>query len=358
MTRKKGFTLAEVLITLAIVGVVAALTLPTLISKINDKVTENQTKVFKAKVLKGLNLTRTHGDLNSTYSSTYDFLVNGLGKYLKMAKVCQANEIRNCVPYDSILYTASDNKEDSVDVKDIDTTEELGKKEKDGYKDIASFVMGDGTIVIATYKLDCVVDDGELNKDIGENECFAGIYDLNGTRKPNKMGKDLLTFNGVTLNIYKGPAILKTINGVKLITNVAAPTPMTKAECEANKTKYGISECEVSKDYWAGAVKTCKDAGGRLPTEEELTKIAQEVYNEPSLTAGYRANLTLDSSKVPTPLSGLASEWRRLWSGQENSSYYASRRIFYFGATGTGNGDSYDYSGRGSSYPLAICVTD
>ena len=35
---KKGFTLAEVLITLGIIGVVASMTLPAVISKNNDKI--------------------------------------------------------------------------------------------------------------------------------------------------------------------------------------------------------------------------------------------------------------------------------------------------------------------------------
>src|SRR5574344_654228 len=37
-SRKKAFTLAEVLITLGIIGVIAALTIPTLIQKIDDKI--------------------------------------------------------------------------------------------------------------------------------------------------------------------------------------------------------------------------------------------------------------------------------------------------------------------------------
>ena len=76
--------MAEVIITLAIIGVVAAMTIPTLVAKINNIVTANQAKVFNAKLIKGLNLTKTVGDLNDTYTSTYDFLVSGLGKNLKM----------------------------------------------------------------------------------------------------------------------------------------------------------------------------------------------------------------------------------------------------------------------------------
>ncbi len=46
MNKKFGFTLAEVLITLAIVGVVAALTIPTLIEKHQKKVVEARLKKF------------------------------------------------------------------------------------------------------------------------------------------------------------------------------------------------------------------------------------------------------------------------------------------------------------------------
>ena len=48
--RKRGFTLAEVLITLGIIGVVAALTLPTLIHNHNKKVIETRLKKFYSSI--------------------------------------------------------------------------------------------------------------------------------------------------------------------------------------------------------------------------------------------------------------------------------------------------------------------
>ena len=54
--RKAGFTLAEVLITLMVVGVVAALTLPTLMTTINGKVQERKQQVMERKLVQGLNL--------------------------------------------------------------------------------------------------------------------------------------------------------------------------------------------------------------------------------------------------------------------------------------------------------------
>ena len=53
-TRKGAFTLAEVLITLGIIGVVAALTLPSLIQKYQDQVLENQLKKMYTTILQGV----------------------------------------------------------------------------------------------------------------------------------------------------------------------------------------------------------------------------------------------------------------------------------------------------------------
>ncbi|MBR1425814.1 type II secretion system protein, partial [bacterium] len=60
---KAAFTLAEVLITLAIIGVVAAMTLPTLIAKINEKADSNQKAVIEAKLIQGLNMLDLHGGM-------------------------------------------------------------------------------------------------------------------------------------------------------------------------------------------------------------------------------------------------------------------------------------------------------
>ncbi|MBR1424937.1 type II secretion system protein, partial [bacterium] len=87
LVAKAAFTLAEILITLAVIGVVAAMTLPTLIAKINEKADSNQKAVIEAKLIQGLNMLDLHGGMNDTYSSTAEF-VEELGKYMKITAVC------------------------------------------------------------------------------------------------------------------------------------------------------------------------------------------------------------------------------------------------------------------------------
>ena len=66
----KGFTLAEVLITLGIIGVVAAMTIPTLIANYQKKVLENQFK-------KGYStLANIHLKLQNEYENVYNTFIN------------------------------------------------------------------------------------------------------------------------------------------------------------------------------------------------------------------------------------------------------------------------------------------
>ena len=192
-----AFTLAEVLIALAVIGIVAALTVPSLISKINTKVTANKVAVINAKLIKGLNLTKISGEMNSSYSSTYDFVLNGLSKHLKMSGICDENNIKKCMPYEEIKYD-NGNVEKSIKVEDIKKGSNL--KLGPEFKDVAGFVLADGTPFIVSYNLDCVVEEDVNDKDI--NGCLAGIYDINGSKSPNKLGMKINTINGKETTTY------------------------------------------------------------------------------------------------------------------------------------------------------------
>ncbi len=371
-SRRAAFTLAEILITLTIVGVVAAMTIPTLIAKINSIVTDNQIKVFNAKLIKGMNLTKTAGDLNNTYESTYDFLVNGLGKNLKMAKVCDSSHIRDCIPYDKVKYDKN-GTEEALDVKDLKTAGDLQINNTNGtrFTDTAAFVLADGTPVIVTYDLNCIDDPDKADTTI--NKCLAGIYDLNGTRKPNKYGEseingkithnsDLQPFNGARI----ANSALAVLGGVKIMTagQIYDGIPVSTYCYWGNRwylkpeyAKYGVTKCcsdcdsYSGGDRWLGAMKACQDQGYRLPTDEELAAMASELYGT-TVSVTRTTYGTLDTSKlIRSVFYGMGYDFS-LWSGSEDSDNYGCNRKFT---------NSYSYSGchdskRTDGTIKAICV--
>ena len=112
--RKNGFTLAEVLITLSIIGVVAVLTIPGLVQKYEERVRVTQLKkvytqlnqAFQMAVIehgpvKTWGLTTTHVGYDEEGNSVLDasgqvLFCNYLGKYLKKSSV-------NTINYDNKL---------------------------------------------------------------------------------------------------------------------------------------------------------------------------------------------------------------------------------------------------------------
>ena len=86
-----AFTLAEVLITLAIIGVVAAITIPSLVNNYNEEAWSTAQDVFTKRLEVATRQMNTEEKL-AGYSSTMDF-VNELKKYIKITRVCDNNNI-------------------------------------------------------------------------------------------------------------------------------------------------------------------------------------------------------------------------------------------------------------------------
>ena len=86
--RRVAFTLAEVLITLAVIGIVAVLTLPNLIQNHNQKAWSTAQDVFTKRLEVATRQMNTEEKL-AGYESTMDF-VNELKKYIKITRICDS----------------------------------------------------------------------------------------------------------------------------------------------------------------------------------------------------------------------------------------------------------------------------
>ena len=101
---KAAFTLAEVLITLGIIGIVAAMTLPALVKKYQDKIMLTQVKRAYADVENALKLYAAHNACSditciSDTSITSEELTQRLFKSLKGATYCSKHSTRGVCKY-------------------------------------------------------------------------------------------------------------------------------------------------------------------------------------------------------------------------------------------------------------------
>ncbi len=201
---KVAFTLAEVLITLGIIGVVAAITLPTLIANYKNKVLLNQAKnsysiisnaMMQAKSQNGYD---SYGDIFSKNKSTDD-IIQELSGSLKTTKICKRGQL-GCWN-----WKTKENKKKYYN----------GKTVYNNYNGSSSAVLSDGSVItLSNFNIngDChwsnsgIVRDekGNLKKDengnfvtynFSDDRCGQIIIDTNGAKGPNQLGADTWDFD-------------------------------------------------------------------------------------------------------------------------------------------------------------------
>ena len=352
--KRAAFTLAEVLITLGIIGVVAALTLPALLTNIQSKVRAERSRSVQYKFsLATEKMARLN--LIGPYDST-DAFVDELQKHLKISKRCNASNLRGCWPYDTV--DLGNGK--TWDISKTKTGRQFGMNNDDNNdytSDNVGIVTADGTPMILSYNKKCKAIDSleKLSWTTTDNKpltnpsasCVAAVYEINGTGKPNKLSNDVVLFNANKL----GSGCAFEV-GDKCYTAVFTPKPLTKAECEAEKGNLGIKACYYDDDYWAGAVKQCGGVS-KMPTMDDLGKLASQLYKgNPSIGAKQNADHLQWDQDAATALGFTSSDFW-LWSGEENGSYGAYARGFY------STYSYYDfYYIRYVSHLQAVCLGD
>ena len=282
-----AFTLAEVLITLGIIGVVAALTIPTLVSNYKQRAWDTAANVFERKLEESLKTMNTQQTL-AGYSNTSDF-VNELSKHFKITRVCKNDDLLTCFE-DKVWWGAGDADPEEVDMAEIKTASNFGQEDWD--TDIIGVQFANGTTGLVAYNPDCTQN--PYSNQVTGTSCLALLYDTDGFKTPNTSGKDLRSINVSKLGRTCAFELGGSCFGAPF-----TPTPLTKAECEQLKGDLGINACyNYDNDYWAGAVKACGGVS-KMPTMAQLAEIANYVYNTSSIGADTnKLNLILDNEKV------------------------------------------------------------
>ena len=353
--KKAAFTLAEVLITLGIIGVVAALTLPALLTNVQSKIRGEQKRSIMYKFsLATEKMARLN--LIGPYDST-DAFVDELQKHLKISKRCNASNLRGCWPYDTV--DLGDGK--TWDISKTKTGKELGMETtatQDYSSNNVGIVTADGTPMILNYNKKCKAIDSleRLNWITNDKDnkpvtnpsanCVAAVFEINGTGKPNKLSDDVVLFNANKL----GNACAFELDG-KCFGAPFSPKPLTKAECEAEKSNLGINGCYWDTDYWAGAVKQCGGVS-KMPTMDDLGKLASQLYKGNPTINAYRDYSNLQWDQDAATALGFTSPNFALLSGEEPNSFAAYVRGFYSTALILYGNERY------YSYGQAVCIAD
>ena len=328
--KKTAFTLAEVLITLEVIGVVAALTMPTLLKNIAERSNSEAQANLAQKITKSMDLMRADGGLERTYNSTDEF-VDEFSKYIKISTRCDADHIADCWPTKTVTTTDGE----TYDVSKAKTGKNLNLK--DNKSDNVGIILADGATLILTYNPNAgIIGDGDtvtpsfadLPIGFGRTKKFAYttsvtssidfVMDVNGFKGPNseaRNGKqyDIRSFK--VAKFSKGCAG-KDISGIGCVYELPSYSPIKAGDPEMdkwdpnwNKTSYASRD-----NYWAGAKKACDELGMSLPDKSKLQSLAKKTRAE-------REQLGLSTT-----------DW--FWTSSEADEYYAYHVSFLDDRTG------------------------
>lgn len=334
---KPAFTLAEVLITLAIIGIVATLTIPTLIENHQQKAWNTAASVFEKKLEEATRQMNAEGTL-AGYSTTMDF-VNEFKKHIKINKICNSDKLSQCFS-NEIIWSDTEAK---IDISKMHKTRHWGLD--DWNTELIGLQFSNGINGIIAYNPECQQD--QFNNQITGTNCIAILYDVNAFANPNSNGKDLGSINITALN----NVCVATING-NCYSKAFKPEYITYDECISLKNQLGIRNCYKEKvwnnygEYWAGAVKRCGGVSN-MPTKENL----REIYNY--IKAG---DEDIIRAKLGLRVEDMSYYTQYLFSGIESNSYSAVAIDLRSGAyTSTSNYTPENGSYRWVQYH-AICI--
>lgn len=173
----KAFTLAEVLITLGIIGVVAAMTIPILMNNIQNAHFKTAWKKQYSVLSQAAQRYLQDNSLKSFQGvSNY---ANAFKDYLHVVKYCDTqSSVQGCwIASGQDFYLDSSYDNGIAGIPDNYVNKDLGFKQ--------GLILADGT-TISTFAIwaNC---DHYLNN----NTCGWMIVDVNGANKPNTVGKDI-----------------------------------------------------------------------------------------------------------------------------------------------------------------------
>lgn len=248
--KKQGFTLAEVLITLGIIGVVAALTIPTLVTNNKQRSMDTAANVFTVKLGEALKIMNSQSAL-SGYSTTREF-INELSKHIKIVKTCDSDSLVDC--FASEIFTSSNSmntltlkKAENLNASGNYDTETIGVQFADGVSALIAYNKNATQNPYSSNNINLLTSGSGKNLQVTLlTDALTILYDVTGNAGPNVYDIDDSGQN-------------KDIRGI----NVSFAT--------------GINVEVLGETYtWDDAQVACETKGKKLPNKEELLALYEK----------------------------------------------------------------------------------
>ena len=190
---KYGFTLAEVLITLGIIGVVAAMTMPSLIQKYKEKVTVTKVKTALSILNQAYTLARKDGEeINSWFSQSSTFVTDDSGNNIQNDSGRDNQDIfwERLIPYLKVLTRCK--ASDSSCKKPAELYSLSGEVRNIDLNSYSFITLTNGMTLFGGWISNINCKEKE--------KCGDFAVDINGIEnRPNTTGKDIFYFS-ITAN--------------------------------------------------------------------------------------------------------------------------------------------------------------
>ena len=210
-----AFTMAEILLSLTIIGVVAAITLPSLTGNINERTWNTKRKALLSRFSQAMslmpslngygvlrNVEQEDGSISIEDTAAETFVTQGLSKVLKINNICDSEHLADCGIPQNYNDWSGNKKNFPKTLQDLNgfliSAEGYGKSYSAINSKAAAFETVNGDSIAVFYNPQCMSKQEEKryvwtgwSQMSQKYFCANFIYDLNGSKGPNQIGKDM-----------------------------------------------------------------------------------------------------------------------------------------------------------------------